>query len=148
MAKFSRDIHKKAAKIYDSFGDQEYDIQAVRDQVESMLRADETAGKSVFAEAARSIVQRLEKSNAKASEGFLPLDEHIALGERRRIKRRKMTVLQALRRQSVIQKNKQAQDEAFNRENSALLEFVTECGADQSLTWQDIFPDLQQDAAD
>ena len=77
-------------------------------------------GKALLKDAANSILDSAEKADDHSVGGMFPHFAHVALGERRRIKRGAMNLGQVNRRKRVIDHNKASQDTAWISETKWL----------------------------
>jgi hypothetical protein len=108
----------------DQFGAAEYDVDDMLGAAVAMFKkhAGDDAGDQLILDALRGINDGIEER--EASDGrqldFFSHDGHVALGEKRRIRRGRMTFDHLLRRKLVIDRNQMAQNQAWAVETSWL----------------------------
>jgi hypothetical protein len=125
MKRLSADFYAKVHTLRDAVGEAEYD----RDEklllpVVALLRA-EKRDELMLRDAANQILDNMEKAEDEALQGTLfPYSAHIALGDKRRIKRGAMNLEQHYRRKRLIDANHAAQTHGWDRETRWLNEGI------------------------
>jgi hypothetical protein len=121
VAGFYREFHE----YRQAFGATEYDVEDLIKGAVSILRRYLDEEDELLIDALRTINDGIEARENDPLQGDLFAHEaHAALGERRRIKRGRMTSDQALRRKFVIDRNKADQDKAWAVETGWLNDTI------------------------
>lgn len=122
-AKHTSDFWKEARALRDRFGETEYEttdlLPGLKALAKRCLNIDELAH-----DYALKAIEKFDREDAGARQGFFPFDAHVPLGEKKRIQRYHMTLDHIYRRKRVIDDNLSAQNEAWKKESNHLYEAV------------------------
>jgi hypothetical protein len=112
MRKLPNEFYRRLKTLRDEYGQREYDRDDLRDEVVELLKVFvPPADNELYKDAADEKLNSAEKAEDNPEQpGLFPYDAHVALGEKKRIKRSRMNFEQHLRRKRVIDANKAAQD--------------------------------------
>ncbi len=120
MKKLSTSFYKKFHEIRDQYGNVEYGHEDMLPAVISLMRSDGVDEDAVLRDAAKAVLDSADRADDRAHQGFLSFNAHIALGERRRIKRGSMNDAQVNRRKRLIDENAINQQKAWQVETHFL----------------------------
>jgi hypothetical protein len=125
--KLPSEFYKDVADLRSGYGLKEYHRDEIRPAVEVLIDkhlkdAKRDAAAIMKSHLADSILDGMERQDDQAANGELfPHDAHVALGDKKRIRRGRMTVEHMERRKRVIDQNKIAQDRAWANETAWLM---------------------------
>lgn len=121
---FPQEFWQEFAEVRSSYGETEYDRDDLRVEVEKLIikyHGDALARRR-FADALMNDVE--QKEDKEFQPGLFPYDAHVALGEKRRVKRAVMTVDQHERFKRIIDKNMDNQHRAWASNNGWIIRGV------------------------
>lgn len=111
---------REAHELRDRFGEIEYETTDLLPGMMALLRRHLKDDDELLRSEALHIIDRLDRQDAGAHDGFFPYDAHVALGEKKRIRRGAMTLDHLFRRKRVVDDNYSAQGEAWRKESDHL----------------------------
>ena len=118
MKRMPTDFYKELHALRDKYGESEYHRDEILPATMALISKHLKGEKELLRDAANSILDSAEKSDDNAGGGMFPQNAHIALGEKKRIKRGAMNLGQLNRRKRVIDHNKTAQDKSWSEETA------------------------------
>lgn len=117
MRRMPGTFYKELKTIRDAYVG-EYDRDVLIPATKALLRKHLKDDDALLHDAAIEIIDRLDKADNDPDQGRLfREDDHVILGEKRRIKRESMTIEHLQRRRNVIDENRAKQDAAWARES-------------------------------
>jgi hypothetical protein len=120
MRKLPHDFYTKLAKIRDQFGRAEYNRDQILPAVMGLILEYVEDKNEFLRDAANAILNSQEAQEDKEltkGSGLFPYLAQVALGDKQRIQRGRMTLDQHYRFKRVIDRNKEAQDTAWASQN-------------------------------
>jgi hypothetical protein len=90
MRKMPNAFYADLATVRDQFGRSEYDRDQILPAVMGLLRKHQVQDGDLLRDAANGILDNAEKADDKAGEVMFDFGAHVALGERKRIRRGRM----------------------------------------------------------
>jgi len=120
MRRMPNKFYAAVKTLRDQYGSEEYSRDVLVPGVIGLIREHLTDEQALWKDAAIDIIDRFDRDDEKTAGGLFDEDGHVKLGETQRIKRSAMTMNHLLRRKSVIDTNRMAQDQAWARETGWL----------------------------
>jgi hypothetical protein len=121
MRRLPSDFYRRLDEIREVFGENEYSRDDIRPTVIELIRECVPPGDNdLYKDAADEKLDAAEKSDDNASTGFFPYLAHVALGEKKRIRRGRMNREQMMRRKRMLDEIKRAQDIGWANETNWL----------------------------
>ncbi len=118
MKRMPTKFYKELYTLRDKYGESEYHRDEILPAAMALLDRHLGDDRALLKDAANSILDSMDRTDDASCQGMFPYDSHVALGERRRIKRGHMTLAQLNRRKRVIDHNKAGQDKGWSEETS------------------------------
>jgi hypothetical protein len=117
MRKLSNDFYRELHKLRDLYGETEYSQNDILPAAMSLVEGYLTDGsRELLRDVTKEILDKADKSDDRSVDGLFDYDGHIALGDKRRIKRGAMNGDQHRRRQKLINANYGSQHAAWFKE--------------------------------
>ncbi len=140
--RFYQDLHA----IRDKYGEVEYDRDEILPAAMALLRSELDDDQALLRDAANAILDSFDKSDDTATKGIFPYLTHVALGEKKRIKRGAMEDGHLDRRKDLIDRNHESQNVAWAQETTWLRvarEALKDAPADTKI--RDVIPDPNEE---